>query len=231
VNWYAIICFWLAGSLGAYTGIEGINNLNRRKRIILWCLTLMALTAGTELAIRQQHEQDQQYKQLLQSMTGGDSFPVIVPQSQAPNIRLVLWNFGAAALTGVVAKMRCKVEEAPHIETVGTVPAHGSEELTTVLVLTPCADTNTIKGENVATYMLEISAQNGNYYEMLQFKKSKTCDNYWSNRYMVNKGPGVGITGNNPKPQILLDEQKQLYSVPNDPKTWPTGWVGRAECL
>ena len=182
-------------------------------------VSVAVLTISCVLAYRQEVQNEQRWA----NVTGGDSFPVVVPQGEEPVVRLVVWNFGAAPLTGVLLRIQCSIGESK-AETVGTIPAHSYEELSAPLEVQRCADFDpvAIPNEVVATFLLDLSAQNGHYHELLQFKKSKVCQNKWPYRFSLDTGPSVGFAENGKEPQLLDGGGKRLYVAPEELK----GWVG-----
>jgi len=167
-------------------------------------------------------------------VTGADAFPRIVPQSELPVVNLVIWNHGQAPLTGLMIDIRCDIQN-PTREQIGTLPAHGHEELTTALVLPACAASDStsgsvIKGETVVTYMIDMSAQNGQYVEMLQFKRSKVCADFWPYRFSINRVGGVGYTHGSTDPQPD-NNYKLLEVAPANPKQWVGERPGDGKCV
>lgn len=167
-------------------------------------------------------------------VTGADAFPRVVPQSELPVVNLVVWNHGQAPLTGLLIDIRCDIQN-PTREQIGTLPAHGHEGLATALVLSACAASDStsgsvIKGETVVTYMIDMAAQNGQYVEMLQFKRSKLCADFWPYRFSINRVGGVGYTHGSTDPQPD-NNYKLLEVAPANPKQWVGERPGDGKCV
>jgi hypothetical protein len=178
------------------------------------------------------YKQGEQAEELKKAVTGGDSYPVIIPQPGNWNLQpvsLVVTNFGDAALSGVTAEFSCLLPIAPQKELIGTLPAHAVTRISSALNLNQCRDsppygsTLVIKGERVADYWIDMSAQNGTYHELLQFKRGDNC-HAWSYRYSVWTTQGVGTTAN--KKLGVVGDVKELYRVPQPPQDW----FGDEEC-
>ena len=64
-------------------------------------LTGIVLSAGTILTVVTHREQDRQYQALIGSVTGGDSYPIVVPHTSRMPIPLMIINEGDNANSGV----------------------------------------------------------------------------------------------------------------------------------
>lgn len=167
---------------------------------------------------------------LTKAITGGDSFPVIIPQELSARANLAISNFGDSVLSGVTVEFSCGAPLAPQKENIGTLAAHVLQRTTTVLDIEQCRDAPPlgdpliVKGEKVASYWIDIYAQNGAYNELLQFKRGDSC-RQWSYRYFVSSRQGVGYRAD--KTLGIVGDVKELYRVPKTPQDW----FGDEKCM
>jgi len=226
--WITIISnalqFLLLGILVQFGNTHTELRQKHKGKYLLGCVLLSFFIFG--LASWGAYRQGERVEELRKAVTGGNSFPVVIPQGHQDRVELVIANFGDAALSGVGVGLAisCKSPIAPQTIMMGTLSAHAMERLATVLDLTQCRDFPpsggpplVIEHEKVATYWIDMSAQNGTYIELLQFKKGDSC-RQWSFRYWVFANPGVGITAKG-EPDIVGD-LKKLYQVPDEPERW-----------
>jgi hypothetical protein len=169
------------------------------------------------------YRQSQWTDALTKAITGGDSFPVVIPQQLSDHADLAISNFGDSVLTGVAVEFSCGPPLAPKKEIIGTMAAHVLQRITTVLDIEQCRDAPplgdllVIKGEKVASYWIDLYTQNGTYNELLQFKRGDNC-HQWSYRYSVSTRQGVGYRAD--KTLGIVGDVKELYRVPKAPQDW-----------
>lgn len=158
---------------------------------------------------------------LTNNVTGGDSYPVVVPQGEGDFVPLVVWNYGDAPLSGVTVDISCDFPLAVQREIVGTIPAHSAYHLLTHLLPAPCRDMNqmSIDGEPVASWWITITTRNGAYTEIIEFKRGTNCEQ-WSYRFWVDADRGVGFDANHRLK--ILGSDRRLYTVGD--------WVGDERC-
>jgi hypothetical protein len=135
--------------------------------------SLIACVLGIVVAAKQESETHR----LIDNVTGGDSYPVVAPGATPHNAMLWLWNFGDSMLTGVSVTTGCGIPIESQREIVGTVPAHQAVFLRQTLDLDACRQTvpMIIDGQLVASFVIQMVAQNGSYIEILQFKTGQGC--------------------------------------------------------
>jgi len=136
--------------------------------------------------------QDKENQKQLDNLTGGDSFPVVVPQTHAGvPIPLVIWNRGKSILSGVVITIRNTQDFSSfpvnRIE-IGTIPPGGFGFQAIPAAISPSLNDQSMveHGEKIDSYWIQMSAQNGTFVEILQFRKGKNCLP-WAYRYWVDK--------------------------------------------
>ncbi len=122
----------------------------------------------------------------LEQVTGGNSYAYVTPQGLGAVIPLFLHNYGGQILSGVTVTIRDLQDtnwfaEAYDPIQIGTVPAYGFAAVPQALV--PKIDPET----GIASYWIDINAQNGDIDEMLQFRKAKQGTNVFAYRLTVRR--------------------------------------------
>ncbi len=123
--------------------------------------------------------------QVLQNLTGGDSFGFVVPQPGNEQIPLLVWNHGDHPLSGVTITIAHTQEPdwgssffKPIF--IGTIGPHDHAPVPVFLVPTP----EEKSGQD--SYWIMISAQNGTVSESLFLRKSKRGSG-WAHSYLVTR--------------------------------------------
>jgi hypothetical protein len=125
--------------------------------------------------------------QILQNITGGDSFGFVVPQPPGgEQVALLVWNHGGQPLSGVTITIAHTQEPnwgnaffRPIF--IGTIGPHDHAPVPVFLV--PKADEKS--GQD--NYWIMISAQNGTVSQSLWFRKHRKMPQFWAYSYMVTK--------------------------------------------
>ena len=180
------------------------------------------------LAIVGAYRQDHRQTQLLNTVTGGDSFPSHCAGNRREDdtASLVTWNFGDNPLTDVRVTIRCSIFSPSATENIGNLAPGAHSELSAMLESNErCAKADNvqpIKDALVATWMIDMNTQNGVYGEMLQFKWMPACKR-WSYRYTVDFEGTVQF--DETKTPKLAKSQARLYSSGDN------RWIGRINAL
>jgi len=159
--------------------------------------------------------------QILQNITGGNSFGVVVPQpfGGGDKLPLVVWNHGDQPLSGVTITIAHTQDpdwgsaffKPIFIGTIGPRDHAPVPES-----LTPTVETKS--GQD--NYWIMISAQNGTVSQSLWLRKDRKTPGFWAYSYLVTKS--VTITkskGNIPKGATLM--QPLLHKGWSDEVTTP----------
>lgn len=152
-------------------------------------------------------------QEALMTITGGDSFPYIVPQpSSDQSLPLAILNAGSYPLTGVTVSI---IEEKVFLTgdgfhdsvliDVGTIAPHQSQRLTKQLM--PKAKAGETEG-----YTFFITAQNGTFTQSLQVRR-REGPTPWAYSYNAQKQP-TGKFPTAPPPAPYSDLQAM----------WTSGW-------
>ncbi len=174
------------GFLGLFVSTHPNFTAKYRGGIIAAFVMVALFVIGVTL-IRESENQ-----KLLDNITGGDSFPVVVPQTHAGvPIPLCIWNRGKSILSGVVITIRNTEDfrsfPVNRIE-IGTLPPgdFGFQEIPAAISPSLDDKSTVVDGEKTDSYWIQMSAQSGNFVEILQFRKGKNCLP-WAYRYWVDK--------------------------------------------
>jgi len=164
-------------------------------------LELHAIKADRDETIRQQAAIADLTIKNLENVTGGNSFPYIVPQPAVnlhgvSKIPLVIWNAGDYPLTGVtvaITRFSTFIDTAGPLGVndinVGVIPPHGSRELKPLLQLH-------LDKTGKDGFWIFISAQNGFFTETINFRNGRNGIAY---RYFAHKE----FTGKNLGPKSI----------------------------
>jgi hypothetical protein len=180
--------------------------------------SVLVLIFATYSANRQQEQQ----RLVLDSITGGDAFPVVVPGATTDSAMLWIRNFGDSSLSGVTVSMGCDSGPFTVPELVGTIPAHGAIRLRENLNLKACREQvpMTIAGGAVAGFVFQMSAQNGTYTERLQFRTGKPGCTGIAIRSWVEKIGGVRYTKDHKYVITDSEDAARVYTSSPDPNIW-----------
>jgi hypothetical protein len=138
------------------------------------------------------------YNQILQNITGVDSYGIVVPQNFGENIPVLVWNVGKQPLLGVTLTIAHTTEAnwgsaffKPYF--VGNI-APGDHAAVAGVVLNPTTEPATAQDN----YWIQISAQNGTVHESLMFRKNHKAGVPWpAYSYIISRS--VEITDATPE--------------------------------
>jgi hypothetical protein len=144
-------------------------------------------------------------KKNLQSITGGNSFGVVVPQyAGGDSILLVVWNWGEYPLMGVTLEISRTAVENWRGEglfnpiSIGNIGPHNHAVVPLSLTFTP----NPKSG--IDSYWIFVSAQNGMASEGLYFRKDKRGKAPWAYMIRVEKAQAPKTMSKHIPPKGLL---------------------------
>lgn len=79
-----------------------MNDVSRRTRLAVFALGILLAV----IAVRQTANQSWENQRLIENISGGDSYPAIVPQQSTDGkVPLNIWNRGHAILSGVTVNI------------------------------------------------------------------------------------------------------------------------------
>ena len=205
------VAFVLAAFLfNVVTGVFGINSMTlRRSWPLLTIGGILAFVAAWQTAA-----QNWENQKLVENITGGDSYPAVVPEflKDDGSVPLHIWNRGHSILSGVTILIWEPGDFDPsHWKSfdIGTLPSKDAFNVGRPVrySLVPKFDETAISadGEKVANYNLFITAQNGMTVEVLQFKRG-LCSTL-SYRFWILKNEKED---DNSVSQKLLEQTKWL---------------------
>jgi hypothetical protein len=142
--------------------------------------------------------------QILENITGGNSFGFVVPQPGAEQVPLVVWNHGDQPLIGVTITIAHTQDPnwgdaffKPIF--IGTIGPHDNAPVP--LFLAPTVEPKS--GQD--NYWIMISAQNGTVSQSLRFRKHRKTPGLWAYSYSVTKPITLSKPkGNIPKGATLM---------------------------
>jgi hypothetical protein len=212
------------GLIGYFVRVFPNHSQRHRPMYLMSFVVISVLVCG--LAILGAYRQELRQGRLLDSVTGGASFPVLIPQpSDDEKVHLAAWNHGDNPLNEVRVTSRCSIFPVSGAENIGTLaPGAHTSLLLTLDSNERCAGADLaqpVKGATVATWMFEMNTQNGVYSEMLQFKWMPTCRR-WSYRFTVDS-----------EGTVQFDERKTPRPTKQSVRLYDSGasrWVGAENC-
>jgi hypothetical protein len=196
---------------------------------IFWSFLVISLSVVI-VSTYSSYQKEAENRQQWDRITGGDSFPIFVPQSNSGDVPLVMWNWGNAILSGVIVTIKRGDEfsqSSGDRMAIGAIAPHAFVEIPKAISPQISDEAIVIDGAKVTTFVIETSAQNGNYVQTLQFKKGDDCPQgtVWTYRFSIDKWAEVGRLPGADKPTIIRPT-KRLYLAPAD----PNGWIGSGKC-
>jgi len=125
--------------------------------------------------------------QVLQNITGGNSFGFVVPQPFGETVPLVVWNHGNQPLSGVtvtIARTQDPDWGSAFLRPffIGTIGPQNYAPVPNIAILPKPDETS---GED--HYWIFISAQNGTVSEGLWFRKNKKGTVPWAYSYLISR--------------------------------------------
>jgi len=161
---------------------------HRWKLLPIYILIALCVTAiSTFLS----YQKDADNRKQWDIITGGSSYPVVVPQTHAgATLPLVVHNEGNGILSGITIKI-VRLKNFPASEDffsvtpidVGTIAPRDLKALN--VTISPKLE----KDDDIDRYWLQMSAQNGTFYEVIGVRRGKYCLPYavkfWVERWVV----------------------------------------------
>lgn len=177
-----------------------------RNRLLWGFMAVSAVICG--LASWGVYRQSKDADELSANVTGGDSFPIVIPESAGLVIPLAIQNNGKSILSGVSVTVRNGTNLArmpPTTIEVGTLSPGDSSFRDIPITITPLIDEKSqlFEGEQVDIFLAMIHAQNGVYEEELMFKKGKCFP--WIYKVWLDKWPNFMSNGEESKRLIFHD--------------------------
>jgi hypothetical protein len=196
----SLTSFWVAAlfAFSVVTGVFGINAMTRKLAVLLLAIGAVLTFGAVWQAALQSYDQDEKYNTLYQSISGGDSYPEVIPEGH-DTIAYAILNVGHTILPSVsITPVHIGNPPNGEIQTninVGTLAPSTSPNFMFVhLPIGPILDEKfsmMTGGEKVDTYMLYMNAPNGTTIELIQFKKGKCAP--LATRYKISPPPQLNI--------------------------------------
>jgi hypothetical protein len=188
---FVMLCQFVLGMLALMfrTHPESADKL---RPLIFWgyiAVSAIAIGVGWWAASNQKHV----LSRIAENVTGGESYPIVTPTGDGDVSQLLIWNKGDSALTGVRVHLVCVgMPTSERTIEVGTVPPHSPEPIDAPLDHKACLNAAQSlpnhSGELIAVWWVDIVAQNGNYVEVIMWRKRGDCP-HWSRRWFVSLQP------------------------------------------